>query len=116
MHSQVEISAGFVTDEDCCVACVECVSDSLGKVLIKLIDAGDVACTLSQVEEDFAFVVRRGLVTQLDFWQETSTREDVKNDECANENKRDDHVRSTAICIDISQPAASEDNEVNRNE
>ena len=110
------MSGSIVADEDRCVACVECVSDSLSQVLIKLIDGSDVLGTWSEVEEDLAFIVRRGFVTTFDSWQERATQQDMNTDEGDNQEQRNNCVRATAESIDKPQPASGKDDDVNRKE
>src|SRR6185503_11354323 len=86
-NAEVEVTRGFVANEDCSVACIERVSNSLGKVSIKLIDTGYVLCARSEVEEDFAFVVGRGLVTAFNSGQEPTARKHMNSDENPNENE-----------------------------
>jgi hypothetical protein len=108
------VTRGFVANEDRSVACIQRVSNSLGKVSIKLIDTGYVLCARSEVEEDFAFVVRRGLVTSFNSGQESTARKHMNSDENPNENESDNQVRATTEAVDEPQPAACENDEVKR--
>src|SRR6185369_807426 len=110
------MAGGFVADEDRGVACVERVSDSLGEILIKLIDAGYVSCTRSEVEENLAFVVRRGLVATFYSRHETTPGEHMNSNEHGNEKERDDKVCAAPEAVEKPQPANCENNQVQRDE